>query len=109
MRFYDSLKQWLVVRVQDVVGSMKSSIYLGCRYWRSGHCYVEAATEHYFEDTLARVGMTNCKFVVTCGVKRGTPAPNSQEARALSSEEHSTYRQGVGKLQFIVERRYDLL
>ena len=45
MRFYDSLKQWLLVRVQDVVGSMKSSIYLVCRYWRLGHCYVEAATE----------------------------------------------------------------
>ena len=51
MRFYDSLKQWLLVRVQDVVGTMKSSIYLGCRYWRLGHCYVEAATEHYFEDS----------------------------------------------------------
>ena len=36
-------------------------------------------------------------------------APDSQEARPLSSEEHSTYRQGVGKLQFIVERRPDLL
>ena len=32
MRFYDSLKQWLLVRVQDVVGSMKSSKNLlrGC-------------------------------------------------------------------------------
>ena len=109
MRFYDSLKQWLLVRVQDVVGSMKSSIYLGCRYWRLGHCYVEAATEHYFEDAFARVGMTNCKSVVTPGVKRAAPAPDSQEARPLSSEEHSTYRQGVGKLQFIVERRPDLL
>ena len=68
MRFYDSLKQWLLVRVQDVVGSMKSSIYLGCRYWRLGHCYVEAATEHYYEDALARVGMTSCKSVVTPGV-----------------------------------------
>ena len=109
MRFYDSLKQWLLVRVQDVVGSMKSSIYLGCRYWRLGHCYVEAATEHYFEDAFARVGMTNCKSVVTPGVKRAAPAPDSQEARLLNSDEHSTYRQGVGKLQFIVERRPDLL
>ena len=109
MRFYDSLKQWLLVRVQDVVGSMKSSIYLGCKYWRLGHCYVEAATEHYFEDAFARVGMTNCKSVVTPGVKRVAPAPDSQEARPLNSEEHSTYRQGVGKLQFIVERRPDLL
>ena len=109
MRFYDSLKQWLLVRVQDVVGSMKSSIYLGCRYWRLGHCYVEAATEHYFEDAFARIGMTNCKSVVTPGVKRVAPAPDSQEARPLNSEEHSTYRQGVGKLQFIVERRPDLL
>ena len=109
MRFYDSLKQWLLVRVQDVVGSMKSSFFLGCRYWRLGHCYVEAATEHYFEDAFARVGMTNCKSVVTPGVKRAAPAPDSQEARPLSSEEHSTYRQVVGKLQFIVERRPDLL
>ena len=109
MRFYDSLKQWLLVRVQDVVGSMKSSIYLGCRYWRLGHCFVEAATEHYYEDAIARVGMTNCKSVVTPGVKRGAPAPESREARLLSPEEHSTYRQGVGKLQFIVERRPDLL
>ena len=109
MRFYDSLKQWLLARVQDVVASMKSSIYLGCRYWRLGHCYVEVAPEHYFEDAMARVGMTNCKSVVTPGVKRGAPAPNSREARPLSPEEHSTYRQGVGKLQFIVERRPDLL
>ena len=109
MRFYDSLKQWLLVRVQDVVGSMKSSIYLGCRYWRLGHCNVEAATEHYFEDAIARVGMTNCKSFVTPGVKRGAPAPDSQEARPLSSEEHSTCRQGVGKLQLTVERRPDLL
>ena len=49
MRFYDSLKQWLLLQVQDVVVSMKSSIYLVCRYWRLGHCHVEAATEHYFE------------------------------------------------------------
>ena len=109
MRFYDSLKQWLLVRVQDVVGSMKSSRYLVCRYWRLGHCYVEAATQRYFEDAFARVGMTNCKSVVTPGVKRAAPAPDSQEARPLSSEEQSTYRQGVGKLQFIVERRPDLL
>ena len=109
IRFYDSLKQWLLVRVQDVVGSMKSSICLGCRYWRLGHCNVEAATEHYFEDAFARVGMTNCKSVVTPGVKRAAPAPDSQEARPLSSEEHSTYRQGVGKLQFIIERRPDVL
>ena len=66
---------------------------------------MEAATEHYFEDAFARVGMTNCKSVVTPGVKRAAPAPDSQEARPLNSEEHSTYRQGVGKLQFIVERR----
>ena len=33
MRFYDSLKQWLLVRVQDALGSMKSSIYLGCQYY----------------------------------------------------------------------------
>ena len=46
---------------------------------------------------------------MTPGVKRGVPAPNSREARLLSPEEHSTYRQGVGKLQFIVERRPDLL
>ena len=70
---------------------------------------MEAATEHYFEDAFARVGMTNCKPVVTPGVKRVAPAPDSQEARPLNSEEHSTYRQGVGKLQFIVERRPDLL
>ena len=109
MRFYDSFKQWLLVRVQDVVVSMKSSIYVVCRYWRLGHCYVEAATEHYFEDAFARVGMTNCKSVVTPGVKRAAPAPDSQEARPLSSEEQSTYRQGVGKLQYIVERRPDFL
>ena len=48
---------------------MKSSIYLGCRYWRPGHCYVEAATENNFEDAIARVGVTNCKLVV---VKGGT-------------------------------------
>ena len=77
MRFYDSLKQWLLVRVQDV---------LGCWYWRLGHCHVEAATEHYFEDAIAHVGMTNCKSVVTPGVKRGAPAPDSQEARPFSSE-----------------------
>ena len=47
---------------------MKSSIHLCCRYWRLGHCYVEAATEHYFEDAFARVGMTSCKSVVTPGV-----------------------------------------
>ena len=88
---------------------MKSSIYLEGRYWRLGHCYVEAATEHDFEDAFARVGMTNCKSVVTPGVKRAAPAPDSQEARPLSTEEHSTYSQGVGKLQFIVERRPDLL
>ena len=104
-RFYNSLKQWLLVRVQDDVGSMKSSIYLGCRCWRLGHCCVEAATEHYFKDAFARVGMTNCKSVVTPGVKRAAPAPDSQEARPLSSDEHSTSRQVVGKLQFIVERR----
>ena len=51
-----------------LLGSMKSSIYLGCRYWRQGHCFVEAATEHYFEDAFARVGMTSCKSVVTPGV-----------------------------------------
>ena len=50
-----------------LLGSMKSSIYLGCRYWRLGHCFVEAATEHYFEDAFA-VGMTSCKSVVTPGV-----------------------------------------
>ena len=70
---------------------------------------MEAATEHHFEDAFARVGMTNCKSVVTPGVKRAAPAPDSHEARPLSSDEHSTYRQGVGKLQFIVERRRDLL
>ena len=91
MRFYDSLKQWLLVRVQDVVGSMKSSIYLGCRYWRLGHCFVEAATEHYHEDALARVGMTSCKSVVTPGVKRGAPAPESREARLLSIEARLTF------------------
>ena len=77
MRFYDSLKQWLLVRVQDVVGSMKSSIYLGGRYWRLGHCYVEAATEHYFEgcvcsrwydqlqircDTLSQASFASTRF-----------------------------------------------
>ena len=36
MRFYDSLKQWLLVRVQDVVGSMKSSIYLGVQVLAMG-------------------------------------------------------------------------
>ena len=66
---------------------------------------MEAATEHYFEDAFARVGMTNCKSVVTPGIKRVAPAPDSQETRPLNSEEHSTYRQGVGKLQFIVGRR----
>ena len=110
MRFYDSLKQWLLVRVQDVVGSMIKVAYTwGAGTLRLGHCYVEAATEHYFEDACARVGMTNCKSVVTPGVKRAAPAPDSQEARPLSSEEHSTNRQGAGKLQFIVERRPDLL
>ena len=29
---------------------------------------MEAATEHYFEDAFARVGMTSCKSVVTPGV-----------------------------------------
>ena len=29
---------------------------------------MEAATEHYFEDAIARVGMTSCKSVVTPGV-----------------------------------------
>ena len=67
MRFYDSLKQCLS-ECRMLLGSMKSSIYLGCRYWRLGHCFVEAATEHYFEDAFARVGMTSCKSVVTPGV-----------------------------------------
>ena len=71
MRFYDSLKQWLLVRVQDVVGSMKSSIY--------------------FEDAFARVGMTSCKSVVTPGVKRGAPAPESREAILLSIEAHLSF------------------
>ena len=47
---------------------MKSSIYLCCRYWRLGHCFVKTATEHYYEDAFARVGMTSCKSVVTPGV-----------------------------------------
>ena len=108
MRFYDSLKQWLLVRVQDVVGSMKSSIHLGCRYWRLGHCFVEAATEHYYEDALARVGMTSCKSVVTPGVKRGAPAPESREARLLRIESwlnFMTCLQVIRSIQIIRETR----
>ena len=58
--------------------------------------------------TLLR-GSCNRTQLVTPGVKRAAPAPDSQGTRPLSSEEHSTYRHGVGKLQFIVERNPDLL
>ena len=73
---------------------------------------------NYLSDILVdKLGFEKCSLVptafyqsvVTPGVKRAAPAPDSQEARPLSSDEHSTYRQGVGKLQFIVERRPDLL
>ena len=64
----DTVMRFYLSECRMLLGSMKSSIYLVCRYWRLGHCFVEAATEHYFEDAFARVGMTSCKSVVTPGV-----------------------------------------
>ena len=46
---------------------------------------MEAATEHYFEDAFARVGMTSCKSVVTPGVN-DVASNFSREKARLSFE-----------------------
>ena len=65
---------------------------------------MEAATEFYHEDALARVGMTSCKSVVTPGVKRGAPAPESREARLLSIEARVSFEGLLLSIEAVCQR-----
>ena len=56
---------------------------------------MEAATEHYFEDAFARVGMTSCKSVVTPGVNDVASNFLLEEARLSFEGCYFPSRRGV--------------
>ena len=104
--FYTKLGEWLVVRKTMPIQALRSSIYLGARYWRLANGFVEAPLENYLEDTSVLLGVATATSVVTPGVQRKLP---ELDMTPLDSQEHSVYRGGVGKYQFILPRRPDLL
>ena len=104
--FYAKLGEWLTVRKTMPIQALNSSIYLGARYWRIANGFVEAPMENYLEDTSVLLGVGTATSVATPGVPRKL---HELDMTPLDSQEHSVYRGGVGKYQYILPRRPDLL
>ncbi|CAK0878447.1 unnamed protein product [Prorocentrum cordatum] len=99
----------LKFRVGVKFGPEVPCVFLGCSYLRFGDTVVEMPKKNYFENTLKAMGIEKCVKVTTPGSKEwfSTKALDSQDATPLDREEHHKFRQGVGKLQYGVDKRFD--
>ena len=105
--FFTALEDWLTVRMGAAIGAIKPSVYLGCRYWRYGSTFVEGPMEHYMDGIVETAGLETGKPATTPGVK--DRSKNAESSEYIGPDRHQIYRSVVGKVQFIVPRRPDLM
>ena len=105
---FENLGKWLTVRVPPAMNNTTSTIYLGCRYWRQGDTFVEAPAENYIKGIIEAAGVEDQRPVVSPGVSESNK-DDGESLAYVGAERHHTYRKVVGKAQFILPRRPDIM
>ena len=105
---FENLGKYLTVRVSPAMNSITSTIYLGCRYWRQGDTFVEAPAENYIKGIIEAAGVEDQQPVVSPGISESSK-DEGESLAYVGAERRHTYRKVVGKAQFILPRRPDVM
>ena len=103
--FFGHLAGWLKTKLGDAMGANAPTRYLGALYWRRGDTIIESTGTDYINDMIKLAGVDKGKTMVTPSVRKADGVP----LRTLGPAEHRLFRRFVGKAQYALPRRPDLL
>ncbi len=113
-RLWKEMSQWVLIRVGGVFSETAPVKYLGREYLRvetdGRRGFKVKHPKKYLDSCTDVLGVTGCK-ALTCPGDNTVAVEAGRVGRELtpaSRHEHSLFRSGVGKLQFILEERTDL-
>ena len=111
-KLFEALGKHIATRPGQPLHCKDASVYLGTRLWSTKFGFVEMPKEGYIEGIRniaeqAGLHVRGGRGAATPGIKDKPKTKDDEEY--IGTELHSTYRQIVGKVQYIIPRRPDVM